>query len=150
MKDESEEMGREKVRKSRVKTAADVMSALRDDRLERDPVRDSLGRLECDSLGRLVNPTERRHMQALLNGMWATQQFQWRKPRLCEFLSQEPPFNYTCLCMHICAYNDYAVRAIMRFMCHCAAHEHAIFRKFFGVDDSIRDAVTAKWKACMA
>ena len=118
---------------------ADVMSALRDDRLEYDP--------ECDSLGRLVDPTRWRHMQALLNGMWATQQFQWRKPRLCEFLSQEPPFNYTCLCMYICAYNDYAVRAIMRFMWHCAAHEHAIFRKFFGVDDSIRDAVKTKWKA---
>ena len=58
---------------------ADVMSALRDDRLEYDP--------ECDSLGRLVDPTRWRHMQALLNGMLATQQFQWRKPRLCEFLS---------------------------------------------------------------
>ena len=35
----------------------------------------------------------------------------------------------------------------MRFMCHCAAHEHAIFRKFFGKDDRIRDAVETKWKA---
>ena len=122
------------------------MSALRDDRLERDPERDSLSRLERDSLGRLVDP-KRHHMQALLNGMWATQQFQWRKPRLGEFLSQEPPFNYTCLCMHIRAYNDYAVRAIMRFMCFCAAHEHDLFRKFFGIDDSIRDAVKAKSKA---
>ena len=53
------------------------MSALRDDRLEYDP--------ECDSLGRLVDPTRRRHMQALLNGMWATQQFpvQWPFHKIC-------------------------------------------------------------------
>ena len=42
------------------------MSALRDDRLERDPERDSLSRLERDSLGRLVDP-KRHHMQQALH-----------------------------------------------------------------------------------
>ena len=97
-----------------------------------------------DCLGRLRNPA-RLPESARFNGMWATQQFCTKKPTI---VTGVPPFmNDVYLVLYICAYNDYAVRAILRFLCHCAVYEHDLFRKFFGEDHNVWYAVKQTWQA---
>ena len=107
-------------------------------------------------------PRRRGHRQARARHAWAPRQpnearwagaVQWLMATI-QFMPKKPTIVFGegayprdgVLCMFICAFNDYAIRAILRYMCHCAVHQQYLFRQFFG-DINILNNVKSMWGA---